>query len=357
MRNIIIFFFSVWLLSQQLIGQSKYSSVFDIKDEWSNYTNFQRDEMVSFCDFLYKEKHFERFLLTAFQFLYRFPDDSLKTTMLYNIARSYEEIKNYDLANRYYERIINSEEENSAAYKASKIRSVYIHFLNDEIKKVYSLTSNADNPYLMVLRGYAFLKELKWEDARTTFIAADSRFNHSHYSELIAPIFQSIQNVQEVKTYNKYLVSIGGLFMPGGGQFILKDINNGQGIFATAGFFLLATRWSKTDALSGSNRYLNHQSLSVPVFQDFEANSSDKIELRGKDNLPVDINHNSSYFNYVIPPIFLGLGVYLGGFWKSYLDTKKTNKSLFLNYIDHQINVNSPLDFFDFPEPKIIIKN
>ena len=35
-----------------------------------------------------------------------------------------------------------------------------------------------------------------------------------------------------------------------------------------------------------------------------------------------------------------------------YLDTKKTNKSLFLNYIDHQINANSPLDFFDFPEPK-----
>tara|TARA_B100001250_G_scaffold402039_1_gene414655 strand:+ start:724 stop:1797 length:1074 start_codon:yes stop_codon:yes gene_type:complete len=357
MRNLIVLFFFVWLSSLHLFGQSKYSSVFDIKDEWSDYTNFQRDEMVSFCDFLYKEKHFERFLLTAFQFLYRFPDDSLKTVMLYNIARSYEEIKNYDLANRYYDRIINSEQEYSIPYRASKIRSVYTYLIDDKIKKVYSMTSETDDPYLMVLRGYAFLKELKWEKARATFIAADSKFNHLHYSELIAPIFQSIENVQSVRTHNKYLVGIGGLFMPGGGQFILKDINNGQGIFATAGFFLLAARWSKTDALSGSNRYLNHQSLNVPVFQGFEASGSNKIELRGKDNLPVDINHNSSYLNYVIPPIFLGLGVYLGGFWKSYLDTKKTNRSLFLNYIDHQIIVNSPLEFFDFSEPYIIIKN
>ena len=357
MRKFILIFFSIWLLLFQLFGQSKYSSVFDIKDEWSDYTNFQRDEMVSFCDFLYEERYFERFLLTAFQFLYRYPDDSLKTVMLYNIARSYEEINNYDLANRYYDRIINSQEESSVAYKASKIRSIYTYLINNELDKVYSLTKDTDSPYLMVLRGYAFLKELDWKNARSTFIAADSKFNHPHYSELITPIFQSIENVQEVRTHNKYLVGVGGLFMPGGGQFILKDINNGQGIFATTGFFILAAMWSKTDALSGSNRYLNHQSLSVPVFQDFKESGSDKIGLRGNDNLPVDINHNSSYLNYMIPPIFLGFGVYLGGFWKSYLDTKKTNKKLFLKYIDDQIKINSPLEFFDFPEPQIIIKN
>ena len=34
-----------------------------------------------------------------------------------------------------------------------------------------------------------------------------------------------------------------------------------------------------------------------------------------------------------------------------------TNKKLFLKYIDDQIKINSPLEFFDFPEPQIIIKN
>ena len=356
MRIILLSFF-IWLFSARLFADGGYSSVFDIKDEWSNYTTFQRDEMISFCDFLYKEGHFERFLLTAFQFIYRFPDDSLNTVMLYNIARSYEEVKNYDLANRYYDRILKSEQKNSVPFRAAKIRKIYLSLVLGELENVYQLTKDTNDPYLMVIRGYAFLKELKWEDARATFIAADSKFNHPHYSNLISPIFQSIENVQNVRTHNKYLVGIGGLFMPGGGQFLLKDINNGQGILATAGFFLLATNWSKTTSLSGSSRYLNHQSLSVPVFQDFELIGSNSINLKGNDDLPSNIDHNSSYFNYVFPPIILGLGVYLGGFWKSYMDTQKTNKKLFLNYIDDQISINNPEDFFDFSEPRLIFKN
>ena len=40
-----------------ILGQQPYSSVEQIQEEWTDYTSYQRDEMVSFCDFLFKESH------------------------------------------------------------------------------------------------------------------------------------------------------------------------------------------------------------------------------------------------------------------------------------------------------------
>ena len=38
-----------------LFGQENYRSVDDVKNEWSEHTNYQRDEMLSFIDFLFNE--------------------------------------------------------------------------------------------------------------------------------------------------------------------------------------------------------------------------------------------------------------------------------------------------------------
>ena len=85
----------VLLTISGLFGQEQYRSVEQVEAEWNDHTSFQRDELLSFCDFLFEEKLFERCLLTCFQFLYRFPDDPIRPALLYTIGRSYEEIKNY----------------------------------------------------------------------------------------------------------------------------------------------------------------------------------------------------------------------------------------------------------------------
>ena len=51
-----------------LFGQENYRSVDDIKNEWNEHTNYQRDEMLSFIDFLYNEGYYERCLISSFQF-------------------------------------------------------------------------------------------------------------------------------------------------------------------------------------------------------------------------------------------------------------------------------------------------
>ena len=45
----------------------------------------------------------------------------------------------------------------------------------------------------------SYLKELEWENARATFISAEEIFNDKHYSKLMIPLYQSIDNVSLIK--------------------------------------------------------------------------------------------------------------------------------------------------------------
>jgi len=347
---------TVFVLIFPLSGQQRYRSVDEIKDEWTDYTSFQKDELVSFCDFLFKEKYYERCLLTCFQFLYKFPNDPLRPALLFTIARCYEELENYSLAHRYYQQVMKLEDENSKVHKASMYRDIYIDLLSGNSKKIISTTRSTNDPYLLTFRGYAFLKQLQWGSARTAFILAKEKFNHPHYNELMLPLFQIIENTQTVETHNKYLVAFTGLFIPGGGQFMLRDINKGQGIFASAGLLALAYSWSRTKEISGSSRLMGHQSLSIPSFKNINQGES-TYGLKKNDHLPSSINSSSSHIKYTLPPLILALSVYTGGFWKSFIDTKDKNRKLMEYYTLDSISKVEPSKFLDFPEPKLIGTN
>ena len=67
----------ILLLICFISAQENYRSVEQIETEWGEHTTYQRDEMLSFCDFLFNEEYYERCLISCFQFLYRLPDDPL----------------------------------------------------------------------------------------------------------------------------------------------------------------------------------------------------------------------------------------------------------------------------------------
>ena len=345
-----------FLFLSMLCAQRSYNSVDEIKSEWGDYTSYQRDELISFCDFLFKEKHYERCLLSSFQFLFKFPEDPVRPAILYIIARSYEELKNYSLSRRYYNQLIKLENKNSVAYKAATRRGVYADLLSGDYQVVFEKTAQTDDPYLLTFRGYAFMKKLNWAEARLTFMLAQSNFGHPHYDELIAPLFLTIENVQNVPMHNKYLVAVTGLLFPGGGQFILNDINKGQGVLASAGLLALAANWSKIKTVSGSKRFLKHQSLSMPAYKNLKQESSGYY-LKDKNNLPKPVSFTSSSLKYSFAPIFLAIGVYTGGFLKSFYDTQNENKKLLEYYVADKIVTLSPDSFLDFPEPQLIIDN
>ena len=156
MQNFIKYFIYT-IFSCQLISQQAYRSVEEIESEWGGYTEYQRDEMIAFCDFLFKEGHYERFITTSFKLLYKLNNDPIVPLIYYYIARSYEEIGGFDLSIRYYEKILESEDSNSKIYKSATYRKMHVKYLLGNFKQVLLETENIQDPYLLTLRAYAFL--------------------------------------------------------------------------------------------------------------------------------------------------------------------------------------------------------
>ena len=348
-----IFRILVYLIVSLVLSQQPYRSVEQVQEEWTDFTSYQREEMVSFCDFLFREGHFERCLLTSFQLLYKFPTDPLKPAVLYYIARCYEEMGNYNLAHRYYRQVINIESKTSITYRAASYRDLYINLLAYEIDDLMSATEATDDPYLMTFRGYGYMKRLQWEEAKISFISAQELFNHSHYNKLMMPLYQAIENVSSVPKHNRYLVFLSGLILPGGGQFMLKEWDKGQGVLTSVGLLAMIATWGKVNTLVGSKRIMDSEASSLPIFENYKQGTND-VSLTGRDKIPSTVKTKSSSLMYTIPPLIIGGGIFIGSVWKSFMDTQKKNESLVEFYIQERIDRISPERFLDFPEPSLV---
>ena len=349
MLKLILYLFFVLSMS---FSQQSYLSADQIELEWEGYTKFQRDEMVSFCDFLFNEGYYERCLISSFQFLYRLPDDPVKPALLHLIARSYEEMGNYSLARRYYNRVMDIELPNSIAYKSAKYREIYCYLVEGDIASVKLKTESSKDPYFLTLRGYGFLRSLEWEKARTVFISAEEKFNDKHYSKLMISLYQTIENVSKVRRHNKFKVALSGLFLPGGGQLALKDKKNAQGILISALLFSSVYNSGRSGSISGIVRFSRPSSTVLPIHEGVD----ESFNLAG-GALSKPISTKSELVKYTLPPIIFGSALYVSSFIKSFSDTNEKNKNLIQYYADDKIALIPPLLFMDFEEPSVINNN
>ena len=298
---------------------------------------------------MFDQGYYERCLISSFQFLYRLPDDPVKPVLLYFIARCYEEMQNYVLSRKYYQRVMDIELKTSKTYQAARYRSVYSYLLEGNLEDVFNSTLNSKDPYFLLLRGYSYLKELDWENARATFISSEEKFNNKHYSKLMIPLYQSIDNVSLTKQHSKMKVALSGLIFPGGGQLALKDKKNAQGIFASS--FLLYSIYTlgSGENHSGNIRFSNSSGIVVPTYSGVSQNFN-----LSKDILSKSVFSKSALIKYTIPPIAFGSVLYISSFIKSFSDTKEKNKSLIKFYATSRLDSTPPKIFLDFEEPSII---
>ena len=179
-------------------------------------------------------------------------------------------MNNYKLAIKFYEKIIKKEPKDNQIYKASFYRDVYCKLMLDEINEVLNLSESfVEDPYLLTLRGYAYLKNKNWDKARTTLISAQSNFSHPHYDQLIIPLYQTIEDVYTVPRHNRYFIFFLSTLFPGAGQFMLGNKNQGQGILSSVSLMTLVYSWASFKSVVGSSRAVDDISLSVPVFKNY----------------------------------------------------------------------------------------
>ena len=352
MRNLRKQITFVFLFNIVLCQNDIYRSVDDVQDEWTGYTSFQKEEMVSFCDFLFNEGYYERCLLSSFQLLYKFPNDPFIPTVNYYIARCYEEMENFELARKYYQKIIKDDDKGSVVFRAAEYRNQYTNLLSDNTDDLLLNTQSTEDPYLLTFRGYAYMKKMNWEAARTSFISAQNNFDHPHYDELMAPLYQTIENVNAVRKHNKYFVFLSSAIFPGGGQFLLKEWNNGQGILTSVSLMAIISNWARVEELVGKNRVIENESSSIPLHKDMESNH----KLKKKDKLPANLSLSYSSTRYLIPPIVIGAGVFIISSLKSFKDTDEKNKKLIEYYVSDRVSDISPNRFLDFPNPTLVVQ-
>ena len=141
--------------------------------------------------------------LNAFQILYKFNDEIVSLHYYIDVTKKWKIIS----ASTYYEKVLKNESTARQAYKASFYRNVYVKLMLDQLDEVLSITRPfVEDPYLLTFKGYAYLKRKNWDKARTTFISAQSYFSHSHYDQLITPLFQTIEDVYTVPKHNRYFI-------------------------------------------------------------------------------------------------------------------------------------------------------
>ncbi len=294
--------FLIFALLQSAKGQKEYHSVEEIEREWEEYTSFQRDELLSFCDFLFQEEYYERTILACFRYTFLYPEDEIIPLVYYKIARSYEEMGKIELAEEYFQQVQSMVLPNSLEYSAADYRLTFLSLQKGDYLAVHEALSNDSlDPYFIVFDGYANFMELKWAEAKEDFQLCQQRFKTQKYDRLLKRLIRGCEDASDLPVKNRSLAGILSV-LPGGGRVYLGD-------------------W-------------------IPATGTFIASVGLGLRL-------MDVNWRFFAFGGFI-------AVYGGSIWGSISDVDFANRQTIVKYAKWLDRRFGPENFLDFPEPDIL---
>ena len=294
--------FLIFALLQSAKGQKEYHSVEEIEREWEEYTSFQRDELLSFCDFLFQEEYYERTILACFRYTFLYPEDEIIPLVYYKIARSYEEVGKIELAEEYFQQVQSMVLPNSLEYRAADYRLTFLSLQKGDYLAVHEALSNDSlDPYFIVFDGYANFMELKWAEAKEDFQLCQQRFKTQKYDRLLKRLIRGCEDASDLPVKNRSLAGILSV-LPGGGRVYLGD-------------------W-------------------IPATGTFIASVGLGLRL-------MDVNWRFFAFGGFI-------AVYGGSIWGSISDVDFANRQTIVKYAKWLDRRFGPENFLDFPEPDVL---
>ena len=344
----------IFLFLASVSSQQQYLSPDDVKVEWQNYTSFQHQELVNFATFLYDEEFYERALLIYFQFLYKYPEDELEMAAYFKIGKCYEMMENWDLAENYYNRIIERAPQGSMASNAASYQLHYISLETEQYNKVIEKTSETTDPYNLIFRAYAHFERLEWEDSKLSFRAAQASFDHDYYSKQIKSWYSAIKTAENAPLKSKTPALLSSLF-PGGGFLYLKQKENAIGTMGAS--FLISAAMVSSSVISQKNTLSikNNKQMVVPMSGSI-ISKNDSFHSSSGYFLPGNLSLSSKKGSILVPPAVLFLGLYFGSMWKSVYDIDEANQELVLRFtgrVTKKLSINT---FMDYEIPEFIIK-
>ena len=79
------------------------------------------------------------------------------------------------------------------------------------------------------------------------------------------------KDISFVKNYNKNSIFLLGILLPGGGQFVLGDLDDAWGILTSFSLLMLSGVWgSISNNETGENRLYYNEANSFPIFNSYD---------------------------------------------------------------------------------------
>ena len=332
----------VIIMTGLIMAQAK-SSAIQTDQGWKHYTSTQKIELISLSNYLYDNELYDRAILSFFQYIYRYPGDSLEPTAYYYIGRCYEESSQPQLAVEYYDKIHTYTFTDSSIKQLARYRMGISQLLIDNDKEVFKITEGTDDPYLLTLRGLVEFRAMNWSDARQTLRVAEAAFNDTYYSKLLREMYEYIDHAVLLSGKKRWITLLASTF-PGGGWAYLGDYNSAVGTFAAVTIPLFFT-FSTVDVASSSVRYEYAYNTIIPQNKGYgeRVTISKAINSNGLSGIRYDL-------------LGISLSAYLGSIYSSQSNVSETNRKTVEEYIETRITKVWLDDVFLNIEPDFSIR-
>lgn len=332
----------VVIVTGLLIAQAGNSAI-QTDQGWKHYTSTQKTELISLSNYLYENALYDRAILSFFQYIYRYPGDSLEPTAYYYIGRCYEESSQPQLAVEYYAKIHTYTFADSSIKRLARYRMGISQLLTDNEKEVFDITEGTDDPYLLTLRGLVEFRAMNWSDARQTLRVAEAIFNDTYYSKLLREMYEYIDHAVLLSGKKRWITLLVSIF-PGGGWAYLGDYNSALGTF-TAVTIPLFFSFSTGDVAPSSIRYEYAYNAIIPRNKGYQE----------RVGIPKTINSKGlSGVRYDL--LAISLSAYLGSIYSSQSNVSEANRKTVEKYIETRITKAWLDSIFLNSEPEFSIR-
>lgn len=232
-KNLKIFLFII--LFNVCFSQSIYESVEDLETKWEEYTTYQKEELLSFIDFLFQQKYYDKCITAGFRYNFLYPQDSLIPEIYFFIARSYEELSEYKKALEFYKKSQNLVKSNSSLFKSNQYRITYIYLILGNFKEVNKISEVSQDPYLITFNGFAKFNDLDFVGSKNEFNKARKLFKSKSNRRNLSILMRACENVEKLPNLNPMRAALYGI-IPGGGRIYLQQYRQAIATFSSTLF-------------------------------------------------------------------------------------------------------------------------
>ena len=255
MRSLILILLAAGLLSAQetqtepdttdLSGQDARSNAY-IHEDWSYFAERLRNEFLALGERKYRRGEFQAAVMEYFSFLYHFPEDELVPLVHYRLGRGYEQLEEFDLARQQYTLVRDSLDADSTLKVVCLRQLARMDYELGRYQAVLDLPP-MDDPYILVLKGFASLTEENWTGSEELFRQA-RRFYPVKARVILDRLIADIQALPDLRYYRGWKRTFWSL-LPGGGLAYLGSWNETLGYAVSVGTLalgaLLTTNWTR----------------------------------------------------------------------------------------------------------------